>query len=151
MQSDVIVEMMAENTKHMAHSMYSVQSIWIFRISFILRAKIITFLHKQSRYRNSPFNTKIFRNAVLMVSTLLLRDLLKGFIGLPFGSCCVLCAMAYADWVPYIHFNHKSFYFLSIHLFHWKCFTYFFSNADSLVFCYMSKYDESDRSSSTQC
>lgn len=34
-------------------------------------------------------------NAILMISTLLLRDLLKGFIGLPFGFWLLLCAVRY--------------------------------------------------------
>lgn len=89
-------------------------------------------------------------NAILMISTLLLRDLLKGFIGLPFGFwllLCALCGMAYADWVPHVHFNHKSFYFLWTHLFHSKSFMYFFFYAYSLVFHY-DEYDGQVRSSS---
>lgn len=147
LQSDVIAEVMAGKTKHMARSVYSVQPIWIFRFSFILRAKIIAFLHKQSRYRNLPFNTKILRNAILMVSTLLLRDLLTGFIGLPFGSCYVLCVVCRVAWLMQIQFltyisisNH----FISSQFIHFNenALRIPFFNAASLVFYWMMSKSE---------
>lgn len=102
------------------------------------------FLHKQSQYRNIHNSIRKFLEIKCHFNGINIT-----FEGIcwrassvcHFGFCYVLCGMAYADWVPCVLFNHKPFYFLWIHLFHSKCFMFFFFYAHSLVFHY-DEYDE---------
>lgn len=147
LQNDIIVEMLAGKAR----------SIWltVLRVAntnfpILIHFNTDTFCTSNQDMRNSQFDSKILRNKMPFqwyqhyFWEICWRA--SSVCRLAFAE---LCGTAYADWVPCVHFNHKSFDFLWIHLFRSKCFMFLIFNAHSLVFHYI-EYDEWVRSSSIQ-